>query len=69
MKTKEEIIEELYLKLEAIRKDTGKSMADFCKPIGKGQNWYQQNHKDKRDIPYADLIRLLEYWNKSIDDI
>lgn len=69
MKNKEEIIYNLYVRLEAIRTEKGISMTEFSKPIGKGQNWYQQNHKSKRDIPYSDLIRLLEYWGKSLDDI
>ncbi|MDH4199030.1 MAG: hypothetical protein OEV66_01495 [Spirochaetia bacterium] len=62
MQKPEKIIDNLYEKLEEIRKDKGLSKAEFCRPLGKSRNWYQQSLQTKRDIGYVDLARLIEYY-------
>lgn len=62
MKNQEEIINNMYDRLEKIRNEKGLSLTDFCSPLGKGQNWYQQSLKSKRDIGYSDLVRLLDFY-------
>ncbi|MES0490903.1 MAG: helix-turn-helix transcriptional regulator [Leptospirales bacterium] len=62
MREEQEIIDAMYEKLEKIRSEKGLSMIKFSEPLGKARNWYQQSLQSKRDIGYADLVRLLEYY-------
>ena len=66
MKNSEEIINNMYDRLEEIRKEKGLSFIEFASPLGKGRNWYQQNLQSKRDIGYSDLVRLLAFYGESV---
>ena len=63
-----EIVKDMFDKLEKIRDSRGVSMRQFCSNSLLGRNWYSNALRGNKNISYADLKIFLESIGINIKD-